>query len=263
MKGASVADKDAGGGPVGSGEHVVRDGECISSIARDSGHFWETIWQDPANAELRQRRADPNVLLAGDRVHVPEKRSRVESGGTEARHRFVRKGEPAKLRLRLLEPDDTPDPGQESKAALPRYQGRSVESEDPPIEETKREPQPRRNVPYLLDVDGKLFEGQTDGDGRIEIAIPPNARSGTLTLNPGTDRAERMQLRLGTLSPIGEVVGVKERLANLSFDCGDRTQDETPALHAAIRTFQKQQGLEATGVLDDALRDKLRDAHGS
>jgi len=248
---------------VGSGEYVVRDGDCISSIASSAGHFWETIWNDPANAELRQQRGDPNVLLAGDRLHVPDKREKQESGATEARHRFVRKGEPAKLRLRLVEPDDRSETGEPAKAAPLRYRGRDVESEDAPAALADQPHRPRSDIPYLLEIDGALTEGRTDGDGRIEAVIPPGARAGVLTLHPGTDHAERMPLRLGALSPIGTVVGVKERLANLAFDSGDRTNEETSGLGAAIRAFQQQQGMEPTGRLDDALRKQLRDVHGS
>ena len=39
---------------------------------------------------------------------------------------------------------------------------------------------------FVLDVDGNRQAGTTDGDGRIEVSIPGNARHGTLILNPGT-----------------------------------------------------------------------------
>ena len=54
-------------------QHVVRQGECIESIAHDHGLFWPTVWNHPKNRELRQRCAAPNVLAPGDTVAVPEK----------------------------------------------------------------------------------------------------------------------------------------------------------------------------------------------
>src|SRR5258705_2376897 len=84
-------------------DYLVETGDCISSIAFDHGFFWETIWNHPQNAELKSKRKDPNILQEGDVVHTPDLRLKRESRPTNQKHKFVRKGAPAKLRLRIME----------------------------------------------------------------------------------------------------------------------------------------------------------------
>jgi len=250
-------------GPAGSGDYVVCDGDCIASIASAPGHFWETVWNDSANAELKEARGDPNVLLPGDRVTVPPLREKEESCGTEATHAFRRKGVPAKFRMRLLEEPDAEEVDDDPDAGTPRHENGEIVSEDPEEPDRDSEPQPRANVDFILTIDGKITEGQTDGDGYLEVSIPPGARSGKLTIAPATERAEEIEVQLGHLAPLDSVLGVKQRLANLGFDCGDRSDELTEDLHEAIAAFQDLHDLEATGELDDTVRAKIEESHGS
>ncbi|MFQ5806158.1 MAG: peptidoglycan-binding protein [Phycisphaerae bacterium] len=214
------------GGPVGSGEHQVRQGECISSIAKDTGHYWKTIWNDSANAQLREVRQDPNVLRTEDRLRIPEIRPKQEPCTAEMRHRFVRRGEPAMVRLRVLMEDD----------------------------------QPRANQPYTLEIGGQTYQGTTDPNGQLQAPIPGNAQRGKLTVGPDN---VVFKLSLGVLDPITELSGVQGRLNNLGFNVGRADGVLGSKTKAALRHFQRSNGLEPTGRPDQATRDKLKQVHGS
>jgi N-acetylmuramoyl-L-alanine amidase len=213
------------GGPVGVGGRVVRDGDCLASIAVGTGHFWETIWTDPANEELNRVRQDPYVLLPGDRLTIPEKERKDEPIAPEQRHRFKRKGCPEKLVIHF-----------------------------------HRENEPRANERYVLTIDGVEIEGVTDPNGRVEQPIPADAREGKITF---PDSGDEYELELGKLHPITELSGVQGRLRNLGFFDGPVDGRESDALEQGLRGFQLRYGLQTTGRPDDETRDKLQEMHGS
>ncbi|MCH7812390.1 MAG: peptidoglycan-binding protein [Planctomycetes bacterium] len=247
-------------GPVGQGDYVVKDGECISSIAKNQGYFWKTIWNEPANSELKTLRKDPNVLLPGDRVTIPELKPKQESSETEMHHRFRRLGEPALFRIRLLkEPQVEEDPDDDE---IGQTDTRDAQSGDEADTGTIQD-EPRANVPYRLIIDREQYTGNSDANGYIQCPIPGNAKRGELILNPGTKDEERYPLKLGQVSPITEIVGLRERLANLGFECAGEGDKITPDLEAAITAFQAYCGLDVTGKPDEATRDKLLEMHGS
>ncbi len=205
----------------------IGQGECISSIAKDTGHFWDTIWNHGLNAQLKQRRGDPNVLLPGDAVFVPAKRPKTDAGNTDQHHKFLRKGEPARLRLVLMQDGE-----------------------------------PRAGVPYTLEIDGRQTTGVTNADGQVDEAIPGNARRGKLTIGAADEGQEEVPLRLGALDPVAEVSGVRDRLANLGVDVGYGAALD-PKTRAALRRFQESEDLEVTGEPDEPTRRRLVELHGS
>ncbi|MCX5654070.1 MAG: peptidoglycan-binding protein, partial [Planctomycetota bacterium] len=168
---------------------------------------------------------DPNVLQPGDVLFIPPRQEKQESGQTEMRHRFRRRGTPSRLRIRLLQ------------------DGR-----------------PRAHLPYVVEVDGRLIEGQTDADGWLEQSIPPNARAGRLLVGRG---AEVYPFQLGHIDPTEGLAGVQQRLRNLGLYGGPVDGQMNDQTRSAIAAFQAQRNLEVTGEPDQATRDALRDAHAS
>jgi N-acetylmuramoyl-L-alanine amidase len=106
------------------------------------------------------------------------------------------------------------------------------------------------NKKYELSVDSIPTTGTIPADGIIERAVSVHAAEGTLTVWLDEQTKEVWSLRIGHMDPIDEESGVVSRLANLGFDCGD--------LASSVRAFQERVGLEVTGTVDDALRDKLK-----
>ncbi len=74
--------------PMGSGDRVVEQGECVSSIAADAHLPWKRIWNDPANSDLKAERTTADF-----------------SKPTDASHTFTTVIDPVKLRLRLIAGD--------------------------------------------------------------------------------------------------------------------------------------------------------------
>ncbi|UCE46828.1 MAG: peptidoglycan-binding protein [Phycisphaerales bacterium] len=205
-------------------EHTVKQGDCISSIAFKYGMFPDDIWNDSKNRQIKEQRKDPNVLMPGDVVYVREKEEKEVSCASEQRHRFKRKGVPEILRMRFLSGGE-----------------------------------PRADKDYVLDIDGTLFDGKTDKDGKVEIAIPPNAKQATILFR---ESGVEYKLKLGNLDPITEISGVQGRLKNLGFYPGPIDGNMSDQLEQAIRDFQERNNLEPNGSLDENTRNKIDKSSG-
>lgn len=105
------------------------------------------------------------------------------------------------------------------------------------------------NCKYELTVAGATTTGTIAATGIIEEAVPIDVTAGKLKVWLADGSLEEWELKIGWMDPISEETGVQSRLANLGF--GDD-------LAAAVKQFQARVGLEVTGTVDDALRDKLK-----
>jgi len=206
--------------------YTIRQGDCVSSIAKRNGLFWKQIWDHPKNGALRSRCKDPNTLTPGLIIFIPEREMGGISCETDQRHLFRKKGVPAKFRLQL-KTNDTP----------------------------------RSNVPYVLEVEGETFSGRTDDEGWIEHSIPPDAEHGRLYL--GEHRREILPLAFGNLDAIDDVSGIQARLNNMGFVCGDEDGQMSQTTENAIRCFQRKHDLEVTGQIDSNTRARIQEIYGA
>jgi len=200
-------------------EYTVKEGDCILSIADAHGFFWETIWNDPKNAELKNTRKDPNTLIPGDKVHIPDLRQKKHTCESDKAFTFKKKGIPAKLRFQIFDGF--------------RF---------------------RINEEYILKVGKHSYTGSTDDEGVIEITVSTKVKEATLYIGPNQDE---FPVQIGALLPVDETKGIQSRLSNLGFDCGEINGEMHEQTKEALSDFQAQFNLKVTGELNEETKDKL------
>lgn len=208
-------------------DHTVVQGDSMASIAKAYGFLWEQLWEHPRNAELKARRKNPNVLVAGDVVFIPALVNKTLAVETERRHRYRRKGIPSKISLQLMEGA-----------------------------------RPRAGLPFTISLDdGSVIEGETDADGFVKASVQPERKSAVVQVK-GRWGPERYQVQLGHLDPIDETTGVQQRLKNLGRPCAV-TGERDEQTEKALRRFQKEQSLPITGEPDEPTKARLLELCGS
>jgi hypothetical protein len=206
--------------------YTVTQGDCLSSIAAQNGFAdYRVIYDHPNNADFKARRPNPNIIYPGDVVFIPDKKRKTVSVPTGDVHVFQIKTSKTRFRVRI-----------------------------------------QFGVPftYHLDIEGAPFDGALDDGAIIDVAIPPDARKGKLSIWPNSNMDSdplEFEVALGALDPIDEASGVQARLNNLGFDCGAVDGDVGPKTEHALRAFQGVAQLEITGQIDDPTRDAIRARH--
>lgn len=212
------------------GYHLVEQGEYLSKIARGYGvPKWQSIWDHPQNKELRELRENPEILHPGDEVFIPMPETKVESGATEQRHRFVLHS--AHIELALIIQD----------------------------ENTKA----RRKESFIMIVDGETFSnleirGTLDNEGMLRCDLPSDTERCLLRVGKLV-----YHLQVGHLDPVDTLTGQQQRLKNLGYHHGLEHSDEQEVSHAdAIKLFQADHHLQVDGICGPATQTKLLKIHG-
>lgn len=215
--------------------HTVRQGECLSSIARKYGlKSWQSLYEHPENERFRSIRKDPNILSPGDKIVIPDPVVKTVSGSTESLHSFRVTGDATYLRLNLML--DVFGEGAIGK--------------------------------YRLEVEGlsEPLEGELGEDGAIDVPIPPHTTMAKLSLfnAAGSQLVNSVELRIGELDPVEALSGVQARLNALRFDCGEVDGVWGEKTESAVRRFQKSLAVtDEEAPYGQATIDKLVVLYGS
>jgi hypothetical protein len=212
-------------------QHVVAQGECMSTIARRYGfEDWKALYDHSANAALKKRRPNPNALVPGDIVAIPEPIPATFDRPLGAWHTLQIKREKPRLRVRLS--------SNEGKAFASR--------------------------PYRLTVSGRERFGTTDGDGMLDEPVPAGTSSATVSIRlDDVDPPQELvwRLAIGHLDPVEKISGVQARLRNLGYYTGAIDGRLSDALRAALGSFQLAHDLDYTGQLDESTISALASEH--
>jgi len=118
---------------------------------------------------------------------------------------------------------------------------------------------------YHVVARGETLRGVTDEEGRVSARVLARARQATVTVwtadYPRGPRREWV-VSLEDVAPATKVEGVKSRLRNLGWFDGTVDAIEDDTLRDALGSFQREQGLVPTGVIDDPTRARLVSLHG-
>src|ERR1700744_2579661 len=88
----------------------VQDGDCMVSLADSLGmHDYHTLYDDGVNAELKNKRPNPNQLLVGDDWSDPPGKAKMHAKPVDQTHTFVVKPKrPPQLKFLILGSDGKP-----------------------------------------------------------------------------------------------------------------------------------------------------------
>jgi hypothetical protein len=211
--------------------YIVKQGDYLAKIANEHGGLdWSTIWLHPENKELRDKRKSPHVLYPGDALHIPEREKRTENAATDTKHRFKTAGGPLKLRLVL----------------------RDLNFE------------PIANRKCSLFLDGVKHDLVSDGDGLVEVTLPPATKAAQLVFGAPPQTLE-LPLLVGHLDPVDTPTGQKARLNNLGYFAGSLAKEDEALFKSAVEEFQLERmggGAAVDGKCGPKTQAKLKEAHG-
>jgi hypothetical protein len=214
-----------GSHPVQPGEHMVR------IAAEEQVASYRTLWDHASNKDLASKRKNPNILLPGDVVNLPNPAPKTEKVPTEKVSKFVAASrDQLDFRVVLLDENN----------------------------------QPLKGLKCQFLEEGR--EATSDGSGVLErLELSPRFELGVLRFDYREKVRLAFAIAVGHLDPLDTPSGIQERLSNLGYYAGEigYADEDAVALKCAIEEFELENGLTPKGDPASAtMQDKLKDVHG-
>lgn len=115
--------------------------------------------------------------------------------------------------------------------------------------------QPIKNAKVRVEIGAQKFEGESDQEGIINLALSDKAKTGKIKLIDWWE----IKFEIKKLEPASSPKGLKDRLDNLGYYAEDISKDGG----LALMRFQSAYDLKTTGKTDEATAKKLEEVHGA
>jgi hypothetical protein len=188
--------------------------DFLLQLAYKFGFEADTIWNDEKNSALRQLRQNPNILLPGDVLYIPEqayKEPAAKDLATGQTNSFTADAPTVTLTCKFVGAETT------------TFASRAYTVKD-------------------LD---QLTGLTTDGDGVATFKVPVTLPTATIVF---TDTGDSFALNVGAMDPINTLPGTFKRLQNLGYIDRDATPDLDLARSALIALRASQPGSPGTAA---------------
>lgn len=243
---------------------TVNEGDCFVSLAAEAGiRDYKLLVDHGPNSGVKQNRPNPNMLVKGDVVEVPDGKTKKETKAVDKTWTFeVKALKPPKLLIILLDKDDKPLGkvkwklvGSQTVEGKTKKDGKIEIEQIPPTEKTATL---HVTLPAGKDEDDDDEFGPT-GDDAYPPEIDPDHFPDEWPEQP--DRTEvEWTLSIGGLPSHNDKSGVQARLRNLGFGCKVGADDKTT--ERAVKAYQLVHKKEQTGSGKWAdIQDDIKDRH--
>ncbi|WP_321475355.1 peptidoglycan-binding domain-containing protein [uncultured Paludibaculum sp.] len=204
--------------------HTVVQADHIAKIA-EKYHFFDytIIWDDGANADVKSKRTNPNILYPGDVVVIPDKTPKTETRPTTRTYTFKVKPQPLQVRLQIFDYDGEPAVGD-----------------------------------FKFKIEGDSGS-QALTDGKFRKPISRAWENGSIRF----DKLNILDIpmKIGWLDPVEYQSGQVARLNNLGYNAGVVESPDALQFRSAVEEFQCDNGLDVTGTCDADTQAKLKEVH--
>lgn len=248
--------------------HIVKPGDCFNSIAKQHGFYnYLTLYGHGDNAAIKGNRKNPNQLVEGDPVSIPEKRQKKMPLDLDRDKKFMVDRKKVKLRIAIKDVEDKALALQEIKVMVGSLTSTAMPN-SAGLVELEIDPAPKSG---LLQFKPRIFKKAVPppkpvaGPEPEKPPHPPLIKADEFTdeLPPDDPVEFGLQLKIGHLEPNEEIRGSLQRLNNLGCKLPDataHTATDDPTKRV-IKSYQKFKGAkDPSGNIAD-VQGTLEAAH--